>query len=79
MYDINKDDHCTHLSVADPGGEEAIPHPVRISHKKDGHTDFMFLSPTYPAAGSATVFNQVELLHATVKCFLFQTVDFVEL
>ena len=37
----------------------ALPGPVKIGHKKDGHIDFMFLGPPYPAAGSATGFSLV--------------------
>ena len=47
-------------AVADPGGwgkgaMRPPSGPVKISHKKDGRIDFMFLAPPpYPAAGSAT-------------------------
>ena len=47
------------ISIGSRVAEEAIaPGPVKISHRKmaafGGHIDFMFLDPSYPAAGSAT-------------------------
>ena len=54
----------TQITVADAGGQGAIlpppQSPVKISHKKDGRQrqphsiDFMFLGPSYPAAGQTT-------------------------
>ena len=56
--------------VVDPGGPRGSwpPGPVKIGHKKmaakDGHIDFMFLSPPYPAAGSATEIIPVYSLYS---------------
>ena len=50
-------------------GGHAPPGPVKISHKKDGCLDFMFLGPPYPAAGSATEFTQL-LNGAEFECYV---------
>ena len=42
--------------VADPRVKAAMApaSPVKISHKKGGHIDFIFLGPPYPAAETAS-------------------------
>ena len=51
----------------------APPDPVKISHKKDGrqtwpHRFHVSRSPSYPAAGSATVATLKALPIAVVNC-----------
>ena len=58
-------------------GSHSPPVPVKISHKKDGSIDFMFLGPPYPAARSATVFSNrtsVELYEISKRRFIEKSI-----
>ena len=57
------------------------PSPVKISHKKYGHIDFMFFGNSYPAAGSnavdtgtlnTTLFVTLSLVFQAYSCEFFR-------